>query len=126
MCTSEVGIFLEHVSEYQPASVHIHPSGLVLMKRAFWTAGQIFFLTATTVAGMADDLFNIKNEFFLGNFQGAINEAQASDLVLSSPADEKDRDVIVRSTISVYHITVLVWLDWRMQSLGTLNHSSKP
>ena len=49
---------------------------------------------------MADDLFNIKNEFFLGNFQGAINEAQASDLVLSSPADEKDRDVIVRSSIS--------------------------
>ena len=46
---------------------------------------------------MADDLFNIKNEFFLGNFQGAINEAQASDLVLSSPADEKDRDVIVSS-----------------------------
>ena len=47
---------------------------------------------------MADDLFNIKNEFFLGNFQGAINEAHASDLVLSSPADEKDRDVIVSST----------------------------
>jgi hypothetical protein len=47
---------------------------------------------------MADDLFNIKNEFYLGNFQGAINEAHASDLVLSSPADEKERDVIVSNS----------------------------
>lgn len=51
---------------------------------------------------MSDDLFSIKNEFYLGNFQGAINEAQASDLVLSSPADERDRDVIVyRSYIAL-------------------------
>lgn len=44
---------------------------------------------------MADDLFSIKNEFYLGNYQGAINEAQSSDLELSSPNDERDRDVIV-------------------------------
>ncbi len=46
---------------------------------------------------MADDLFSIKNAFYLGNYQGAINDAQASDLVLSSPADERERDLIVRT-----------------------------
>mmetsp|Transcript_24816 Transcript_24816/g.60917 ORF Transcript_24816/g.60917 Transcript_24816/m.60917 type:complete len:294 (-) Transcript_24816:244-1125(-) len=51
---------------------------------------------------MSDDLFSIKNEFYLGNYQGAINEAQASDLVLNSQADERDRDVIVyRSYIAL-------------------------
>ena len=56
---------------------------------------------------MADDLFNIKNEFYLGNFQGAINEAHASDLVLSSPADEKDRDVIVS-----FAYELISWFDF--------------
>ena len=46
---------------------------------------------------MADDLFSIKNEFYLGNYMGAINEAQSGDLELSTPADERDRDVIVRA-----------------------------
>eukprot|EP00286_Rhodomonas_abbreviata_P023472 CAMPEP_0181310304 /NCGR_PEP_ID=MMETSP1101-20121128/12514_1 /TAXON_ID=46948 /ORGANISM="Rhodomonas abbreviata, Strain Caron Lab Isolate" /LENGTH=296 /DNA_ID=CAMNT_0023416923 /DNA_START=130 /DNA_END=1020 /DNA_ORIENTATION=+ len=51
---------------------------------------------------MADDLFSIKNEFYLGNYQGAINEAQSADLELSSPNDERDRDVIVyRSYIAL-------------------------
>ena len=45
---------------------------------------------------MADDLFSIKNEFYLGNYGGAINEAQSGDLELSSANDERDRDVIVR------------------------------
>ena len=44
---------------------------------------------------MADDLFSIKNEFYLGNYMGAINEAQSGDLELSTPADERDRDVII-------------------------------
>jgi len=44
---------------------------------------------------MADDLFSIKNEFYLGNYGGAINEAQSGDLELSSANDERDRDVIV-------------------------------
>jgi hypothetical protein len=46
---------------------------------------------------MADDLFSIKNEFYLGNYMGAINEAQSGDLELSTPNDERDRDVIVRT-----------------------------
>ena len=46
---------------------------------------------------MADDLFSIKNEFYLGNYMGAINEAQSGDLELSSANDERDRDVIVRA-----------------------------
>ncbi|EKX51290.1 coatomer subunit epsilon [Guillardia theta CCMP2712] len=51
---------------------------------------------------MSDDLFSIKNEFYLGNYQGAINEAQSPDLVLSSPADERERDIIVyRSYIAL-------------------------
>ena len=49
---------------------------------------------------MADDLFSIKNAFYLGNFQGAINDAQSSDLVLSSPADERERDLIVSISTS--------------------------
>ena len=44
---------------------------------------------------MSDDLFSIKNEFYLGNYQGAINEAQSDDLELSAPNDERDRDIIV-------------------------------
>ena len=46
---------------------------------------------------MSDDLFSIKNEFYLGNYMGAINEAQSGDLELSTPNDERDRDVIVRA-----------------------------
>jgi coatomer protein complex subunit epsilon len=57
---------------------------------------------------MSDDLFSIKNEFFLGNYQGAINEAQSSDLVLSTPGDERDRDVIVyRSYIALGQFDVV-------------------
>mmetsp|Transcript_22423 Transcript_22423/g.52971 ORF Transcript_22423/g.52971 Transcript_22423/m.52971 type:complete len:297 (+) Transcript_22423:151-1041(+) len=57
---------------------------------------------------MADDLFSIKNEFYLGNYQGAINEAQSSDLELSSPNDERDRDVIVyRSYIALGEFDVV-------------------
>ena len=48
---------------------------------------------------MSDDLFSIKNEFYLGNYMGAINEAQSGDLELSTPNDERDRDVIVRSQL---------------------------
>lgn len=44
---------------------------------------------------MSDDLFSIKNEFYLGNYMGAINEAQSGDLELSTPNDERDRDVII-------------------------------
>ncbi|KAJ1476206.1 coatomer epsilon subunit-domain-containing protein [Baffinella frigidus] len=51
---------------------------------------------------MSDDLFSIKNEFYLGNYQGAINEAQSDDLELSTPNDERDRDIIVyRSYIAL-------------------------
>lgn len=51
---------------------------------------------------MADDLFSIKNEFYLGNYMGAINEAQSGDLELSTPNDERDRDVIIyRSYIAL-------------------------
>eukprot|EP00802_Teleaulax_amphioxeia_P024138 Tamp_24799.p1 GENE.Tamp_24799~~Tamp_24799.p1 ORF type:complete len:308 (+),score=100.19 Tamp_24799:31-924(+) len=51
---------------------------------------------------MADDLFSIKNEFYLGNYMGAINEAQSGDLELSSANDERDRDVIIyRSYIAL-------------------------
>jgi len=52
---------------------------------------------SSCAATMADDLFSIKNEFYLGNYMGAINEAQSGDLELSTPADERDRDVIVRA-----------------------------
>lgn len=61
----------------------------------------VFFIevqqSATEVARetMSDDLFSIKNEFYLGNYQGAINEAQSDDLELSTPNDERDRDIIV-------------------------------
>ena len=48
---------------------------------------------------MSDDLFSIKNEFYLGNYMGAINEAQSGDLELSTPNDERDRDVIVRAQL---------------------------
>ena len=51
---------------------------------------------------MADDLFSIKNEFYLGNFMGAINEAQSGDLELSTPADERDRDVMVSPPLPAY------------------------
>jgi len=51
---------------------------------------------------MADDLFSIKNEFYLGNYMGAINEAQSGDLELSTPNDERDRDVIVCPTPSAH------------------------
>jgi len=57
---------------------------------------------------MADDLFSIKNEFYLGNYQGAINEAQSGDLELSSPNDERDRDIIVyRSYIALGQFDVV-------------------
>jgi len=55
-----------------------------------------FFAGFLTADAMADDLFSIKNEFYLGNYGGAINEAQSGDLELSSANDERDRDVIVR------------------------------
>eukprot|EP00277_Geminigera_cryophila_P002998 CAMPEP_0179435802 /NCGR_PEP_ID=MMETSP0799-20121207/19855_1 /TAXON_ID=46947 /ORGANISM="Geminigera cryophila, Strain CCMP2564" /LENGTH=297 /DNA_ID=CAMNT_0021215423 /DNA_START=29 /DNA_END=922 /DNA_ORIENTATION=- len=57
---------------------------------------------------MADDLFSIKNEFYLGNYMGAINEAQSGDLELSSANDERDRDVIIyRSYIALGQFDVV-------------------
>jgi hypothetical protein len=96
-----------------PACICAYPPiGTCLDVASILDSWPFFSSTATACNGckMADDLFNIKNEFFLGNFQGAINEAQASDLVLSSPADEKDRDVIVRSLICGIEICMYIYI----------------